>query len=49
MRISKFFFFPIFHQKLWGKPELQGTPFSRAIAGAFAAFPEVMVITPIEV
>jgi len=49
MRISKFFFFPIVHQGLFGTPEAKGTPTSKAISGAFAVLPESIVISGMEV
>jgi len=48
MRILKFFFFPITHEKMWGKPTSKGTPFEKAIAGAVAVIPEVATITTLE-
>lgn len=49
MRVLKFFLFPITHKAMFGKPETQGTPFSKAAAAAVASLPEGFTIQPIEV
>lgn len=48
MRVLKFFFFPITHEKLWGKPTSKGTPIQKGLAGAVAVIPEVATITTLE-
>mmetsp|Transcript_46810 Transcript_46810/g.111367 ORF Transcript_46810/g.111367 Transcript_46810/m.111367 type:complete len:302 (-) Transcript_46810:68-973(-) len=47
-RVAKFFFQPIFHKNCFGRPETQGTPVTKGLAGAFATFPEVFLISPLE-
>merc|ERR1719498_2070368 len=47
-RAIKFFMQPIVHKGLYGKPETQGTPVSKGIAGALGTFPEVLAISPLE-
>lgn len=49
MRVLKFFLFPITHKAMFGKPETQGGPFSKAAAAAVASLPEGFTIQPIEV
>merc|ERR1712038_1901608 len=44
----KFFMFPICHNGLFGKPETQGNPMTKGIAGAVATIPEVIAISPLE-
>ncbi|CAE8587912.1 unnamed protein product [Polarella glacialis] len=44
----KFFFQPITHKMAFGKPETQGTPITKGLAGALATFPEVLAISPLE-
>src|SRR3990167_6203919 len=49
MRIMKFFNYPIVHRMLFqGKDPSKGNTFSRAVSGAIATIPEVILITPIE-
>jgi hypothetical protein len=45
MRISKFFFYPIVHQNLFGKPPSKGNPYSQACSGALAVIPETILIS----
>jgi len=47
-RAIKFFCQPIVHRNVFGKPETQGTPISKGLAGAMATFPEVVAISPLE-
>merc|ERR1719230_1171320 len=47
-RAVKFFMQPIVHKGLYGKPETQGTPVSKGLAGALGTFPEVLAISPME-
>jgi solute carrier family 25 2-oxodicarboxylate transporter 21 len=44
----KFFFQPICHQNFFGKPETQGNPVTKGLAGSLATFPEVVAISPLE-
>lgn len=44
----KFFMFPICHNGLFGKPETQGNPLTKGLAGAVATIPEVIAISPLE-
>ncbi|KXS22404.1 mitochondrial carrier [Gonapodya prolifera JEL478] len=48
MRIMKFFFFPLTHEAMWGKPTSKGTPIEKGIAGGVAVIPEVLAITTLE-
>jgi len=48
MRVLKFFFFPITHEKMWNKPTSKGTPIEKGLAGAVAVIPEVATITTLE-
>lgn len=48
MRVLKFFFFPITHEAMWGKPTSKGTPLEKGLAGAIAVIPEVATITTLE-
>ncbi len=48
MRVLKFFFFPITHEAMWGKPTSKGTPLEKGLAGAIAVVPEVATITTLE-
>lgn len=48
MRVLKFFFFPITHEYMWGKPTSKGTPIEKGLAGAVAVIPEVATITTLE-
>jgi len=47
-RSIKFFMQPIVHRSLYGKPETQGTPISKGLAGAISTVPEVIAISPLE-
>eukprot|EP00929_Paragymnodinium_shiwhaense_P053856 TRINITY_DN26_c0_g1_i1.p1 TRINITY_DN26_c0_g1~~TRINITY_DN26_c0_g1_i1.p1 ORF type:complete len:331 (-),score=71.24 TRINITY_DN26_c0_g1_i1:272-1180(-) len=47
-RAVKFFMQPIVHRGLYGKPETQGTPISKGLAGAIGTVPEVIAISPLE-
>jgi len=47
-RAIKFFMQPIVHRSLYGKPETQGTPVSKGLAGALGTIPEVIAISPLE-
>lgn len=47
-RAVKFFMQPVVHRNLYGKPETQGTPVSKGLAGAIGTFPEVLAISPLE-
>eukprot|EP00933_Yihiella_yeosuensis_P033794 TRINITY_DN2742_c0_g1_i3.p1 TRINITY_DN2742_c0_g1~~TRINITY_DN2742_c0_g1_i3.p1 ORF type:complete len:301 (-),score=70.14 TRINITY_DN2742_c0_g1_i3:237-1139(-) len=47
-RAIKFFMQPIVHKGMYGKPETQGTPVSKGLAGAIGTFPEVLAISPLE-
>merc|ERR1719450_280045 len=47
-RAIKFFMQPIVHKSLYGKPETQGTPVSKGLAGAIGTVPEVIAISPLE-
>jgi len=47
-RAVKFFMQPIVHKSLYGKPETQGTPVSKGLAGAIGTVPEVIAISPLE-
>jgi solute carrier family 25 2-oxodicarboxylate transporter 21 len=48
MRVLKFFFFPMTHELMWGKPVSQGTPLEKAAAGALCTLPESLTIMPLE-
>merc|ERR1711972_962002 len=43
-----FFMQPIVHKAMYGKPETQGTPVSKGLAGAIGTVPEVIAISPLE-
>lgn len=45
---GRFFFFPLTHQAMWGKPTSKGTPMEKGLAGAIAVCPEVATITTLE-
>eukprot|EP00927_Polykrikos_kofoidii_P052341 TRINITY_DN46126_c0_g1_i1.p1 TRINITY_DN46126_c0_g1~~TRINITY_DN46126_c0_g1_i1.p1 ORF type:complete len:303 (-),score=20.79 TRINITY_DN46126_c0_g1_i1:267-1175(-) len=45
---TKFVMQPVCHKAIWGKPEAQGTPLTKGIAGALGPIPEVIVSTPLE-
>jgi len=47
-RAIKFFMQPIVHKGIYGKPETQGTPVSKGLAGAIGTVPEVLAISPLE-
>merc|ERR1740129_2149924 len=47
-RAIKFLMQPIVHKAMYGKPETQGTPVSKGLAGAIGTFPEVVAISPLE-
>jgi solute carrier family 25 2-oxodicarboxylate transporter 21 len=47
-RMVKFWMQPIMHKNLFGKPETQGSPITKGVAGALATIPEVIVISPLE-
>jgi len=47
-RAIKFFMQPIVHKSIYGKPETQGTPISKGLAGAIGTVPEVLAISPLE-
>lgn len=47
-RAIKFFMQPIVHKGIYGKPETQGTPVSKGLAGAIGTVPEVIAISPLE-
>lgn len=47
-RAIKFFMQPIVHNAIYKKPETQGTPISKGIAGALGTIPEVIAISPLE-
>merc|ERR1719188_2159664 len=47
-RAIKFFVQPVAHKAMFGKPETQGTPFSKGLSGAIGTFPEVIAISPLE-
>merc|ERR1719229_1791328 len=47
-RAVKFFMQPVVHRAMYNKPETQGTPFSKGLAGAIGTFPEVVAISPLE-
>merc|ERR1712056_2576 len=47
-RAIKFFMQPVVHKQIYGKPETQGTPVSKGLAGALGTFPEVLAISPLE-
>lgn len=49
MRVSKFFFFPIVNQGLWGKKPAESSPLQKGLAGALATVPEIVMISPMEV
>mmetsp|Transcript_117598 Transcript_117598/g.339958 ORF Transcript_117598/g.339958 Transcript_117598/m.339958 type:complete len:367 (+) Transcript_117598:73-1173(+) len=47
-RAIKFFMQPLVHTTMYGKPESQGTPVSKGVAGAVGTVPEVIAISPLE-
>jgi len=47
-RAVKFFFQPIAHRTLFGRPDAQGNPITKGLAGAVATIPEIFVISPLE-
>jgi len=48
MRVSKFFLFPIAHRAVFNSNPSQGTPLTKAFAGAIVTLPEGVTIAPIE-
>ena len=48
MRVSKFFFFPLSCQFVWGRGSKDLSPLQKGIAGALATAPEILMITPLE-
>lgn len=49
MRVSKFFFYPIICDNLYGVSPKEATVLQKASAGALATVPEIMMISPLEV
>lgn len=49
MRVSKFFFFPILCDTIFGKTPSQCTVGEKAMCGALATVPEILLISPLEV
>lgn len=49
MRVSKFFFFPIMCDNIWGKDSKKCSPLQKGLAGALATVPEILMISPLEV
>eukprot|EP00515_Schizochytrium_aggregatum_P006557 CAMPEP_0202076954 /NCGR_PEP_ID=MMETSP0964-20121228/5099_1 /ASSEMBLY_ACC=CAM_ASM_000500 /TAXON_ID=4773 /ORGANISM="Schizochytrium aggregatum, Strain ATCC28209" /LENGTH=338 /DNA_ID=CAMNT_0048644207 /DNA_START=40 /DNA_END=1056 /DNA_ORIENTATION=- len=49
MRVSKFFFFPLICTNLHGKSAADCSVGEKAIAGALATVPEILMISPLEV
>lgn len=49
MRVSKFFFFPILCNGLYGVDAKEATVLQKASAGALATVPEILMISPLEV
>lgn len=47
-RAVKFFFQPIVHRNVFGRPEAQGNPITKGAAGAISTIPEIFVISPLE-
>merc|ERR1712127_897633 len=47
-RAIKFFMQPVVHRAIYNKPETQGTPVSKGLAGALGTVPEVIAISPLE-
>ena len=47
-RSIKFFFQPVVHEAVYSKPESQGTPLTKGVAGAIGTVPEVFAISPLE-
>lgn len=47
-RAVKFFFQPIAHKSVFGRPEPEGNPITKGMAGAVATIPEVIAISPLE-
>merc|ERR1740120_611729 len=47
-RAIKFFMQPIVHRGMFGKPETQGSPVTKGLAGAIGTVPEVIAISPLE-
>lgn len=49
MRISKFFFFPLICTNVWGEEPKHCSVGQKALAGAMATVPEILMIAPLEV
>lgn len=49
MRVSKFFFFPIVCNGMWGKAPPKASGLEKGLAGALATVPEILMIAPMEV
>ena len=49
MRVSKFFFFPVMTDKMWGKEPKDCHVLQKALSGAAATVPEIFMIAPLEV
>mmetsp|Transcript_21523 Transcript_21523/g.38029 ORF Transcript_21523/g.38029 Transcript_21523/m.38029 type:complete len:339 (-) Transcript_21523:43-1059(-) len=49
MRVSKFFFFPLICEGLWGSGPSKCTVVEKGLAGALATVPEILMISPLEV
>eukprot|EP00386_Alphamonas_edax_P000684 GDKI01002130.1.p1 GENE.GDKI01002130.1~~GDKI01002130.1.p1 ORF type:complete len:142 (+),score=48.96 GDKI01002130.1:130-555(+) len=49
MRVSKFFFFPILCTNIFGEPPSKLDAKKKAVAGALATVPEILLISPMEV
>ena len=47
-RVLKFWIQPISHKFFFKKPEKNGSPLTKGIAGALATIPEVLIISPFE-
>lgn len=46
MRVSKFFLFPIAHRAVFNSNPSQGTPLTKAFAGAIVTLPEGAALSP---
>lgn len=44
----KFWVQPLAHQRVFGKPEKQGSAITKSLSGVLAVFPEVLAISPLE-
>lgn len=49
MRVSKFFFFPVTANAVFGKPPAECSVPQKMLAGGLATFPEILAIAPFEV